>query len=900
MAAPMSVDSGCGSGSEEEFRPREMVVLPFGAFHRAIRIIEQVQNFFSNSVIWNKQQCKRIVDRYILIAKQLKRMDSDGNSVGSGASDGGSSSTTEVDDELLRVLQKGETLILGYDKSQGITNVISRTNNQEAFAEHHEELDAVVAKVGLQLPMEDATEFNSGTEKMNFPDNLKADAVADKEEMPKILSQMSESVQSTDMSTVEKLAQVLLEKTTDVDVKKLVSEDNPEKLPSYLKISPTEIDIGDLVRSYERKSKRDPMHKVGWAFVRTGKWLNYNFAIKVFNCGADDGSQVTWNQKQLLMEAGSLVELQHPHVVRLVGFGVGFGQDAKQSVFVMELMDNNLREFMDAKPKPGKPFTDSEELDVIIQIAKGMCFIHGKEYVHGDLKCSNVMVKKYGQYLEVKIGDLRGSQKYGEWNAEAFKQACETRRPRWTAPEAIGHDGQEKPSWEFLKQIDVYSFGMTCYEIVTGSLPFHGIRDEDELVKMIQEGDRPVLSEALDSNLRGLITSCWDKDPEKRPSFEIICQVLASIRSKTPALEKDRSYGLAVVLAQFKDNLVKWVWAGDEQSKISRTYYAPEQLRIPEYLKINPKQLKRGDCIGSGSSARVFKTTWLHCTFAEKIVKKSMSNTEFVQQEINSLIKISRHPFIAQLMGLSINPESGECSIIMEYMDGNLRKLIDTRMRKRKGAIGTRTRPFDLHEELHIISKIALGMAYLHSRNVVHRDLKPANVLAQEYFGTLDVKIVDFGLSHLEEPLEPSDAQALDGYYMGWGTGFYRAPEMLPNTDPVLSKEELLKLRLPDPSLKPDLPGMKATDVFSFAMTCYEILTGISPCSNLPAKAYAEVRSKGYRPKWPVNSELEQKRMQLMSLVEGCWNLVPEERPTFDDICKKLSMINSQVDLVKY
>ena len=41
----------------------------------------------------------------------------------------------------------------------------------------------------------------------------------------------------------------------------------------------------------------------------------------MFSCGAGGGRQAEWNQKQLLMEVGSLVELQHPHVVRLVGFG---------------------------------------------------------------------------------------------------------------------------------------------------------------------------------------------------------------------------------------------------------------------------------------------------------------------------------------------------------------------------------------------------------------------------------------------------------------------------------------------------------------------------------------------------------------------------------------------------
>lgn len=81
-------------------------------------------------------------------------------------------------------------------------------------------------------------------------------------------------------------------------------------------------------------------------------------------------------------------------------------------------------------------------------------------------------------------------------------------------------------------------------------------------------------------------------------------------------------------------------------------------------------------------------------------------------------------------------------------MDRNLRNLMDSRLEK--GNFGANA--FELHEEELTISKIALGMEYLHSRGLVHRDLKPANLLAQEPSnGIIEVKIVDFGLSHLVE-----------------------------------------------------------------------------------------------------------------------------------------------------
>jgi len=102
------------------------------------------------------------------------------------------------------------------------------------------------------------------------------------------------------------------------------------------------------------------------------------FTSKVFKFAIIDVAG--WNNKKLLMEVGSLVNLQHPHIVQLVGFG----QDREQCVFLMELMDDDLRNFMKKKletfpkPKP-RPFKHPEELDIITQIAKGIHYMHTRQ-----------------------------------------------------------------------------------------------------------------------------------------------------------------------------------------------------------------------------------------------------------------------------------------------------------------------------------------------------------------------------------------------------------------------------------------------------------------------------------------------------------------------------------------
>ena len=835
-----------------------MFVRPIAQIRNAITIIENVRRLvYSGPVLWNKKQCERIAERYSAIAKVLKSMVGVGISVdvNEASCDGGSD--IEENSELIYVLRKGEKLVsgCGSDRSQGITNVICRSNDLEAFSEHHEELNAVVVKAGLQ-GTGDAIGYTSEM-KINI---LNEDAEVDRKELPEILSQMSD--------VDPKVAKVVFERMEGPVGKS-------EALPSYLTIPRSEIKWSKLIREYKGRSKRDLEHEVGWAYVYSGQWLGYKFAIKVFDCRAKgNGDPAAWNQRQLLMEAGSLVELQHPQVTRLVGFG----QYSDLSVFVMEFMDGDLRHSI-IEPrisKLEKPFKDSEAFNVITQIAKGMYFIHTKGYTHGDLKCSNILVKNLNnQYLEVKIGDLRGSQKHGQWDPKAFEQASRTRRPRWTAPEFIDHDGDKEPSWESLQKLDIYSFGMTCFEIVTGKYPYDGIY-ADELKQKIMGGEKPELPETLDKGLKELIASCWETNPEERPSFEIICQRLDVIKPS----KEDPSW-IGSMLNQFSTNAVQNL---TESSEILKH----EDFMFPKCLNIDPKQLKRGDIMGSGATATVFKITWLNSTYAAKVLKyKNKSAIQLLQEELNSLLKVSRHPCIAQLIGFSVNPDDGECSIIMEYIDGNLRHLIDTRMKKRKGT--NWTRPFEIHEEVRIISEFALGMAYLHSRGLVHRDLKSTNMLAQERFGIIDVKIMDFGLSHLEDSLELTDTQAAQTrYYSGYGTHFYRAPEMNQITHRLENAEDL-GLPHQENSKPADLQALKATDVYTFAITCYEVLTGCPLKSDLPESAYnAKVITEELRPTWPEDLSSESKWLALKALVESCWVLNPQKRPTFDQICTKL------------
>ncbi|KAG0558632.1 hypothetical protein KC19_10G042400 [Ceratodon purpureus] len=868
-------------------KPMELAE-PISQVSEALRIIEDVTKS-SSKFLMNKHQCESLARRLVcVIGEPLKELQK--GFVCKQSSDTGNKMEYPAFDVLLTVLKAAAALLSKYTESkESITSVLTRTEDREAFKEIHAELDML----NSQFPFED---FECTSESMRSA-MLTGDANEDKNELSKNLHEMihsDECRQAADeavlATTLEKLKLVVSERSEGTCTN--------DDLPSFLNINPATVEIMNEVRPAERLSEHDPKETDGWARVRNGRYLGCDFALKVFKSG-----NTTWNRSELLKEVRSLMELHHPHIVQLMGFA----QDEEKCIFLMELMDTDLRNFMKRRPHQEKrPFTRAGEMNIITQIAKGMHYLHEQQYVHGELKCSNILVNKIGDHIDVKISDLRSSQKLGVWDHVLFKERSRRRRPRWTAPEANSYGETIEPTDDLLKKTDVYSFGMVCYEVLTGKLPFQDIRD-DALKTRIETGDlNQELPGELDEQLRGLIKSCWSRNPNDRPTFETICHLLDDIRF-SQRHETVLSSGISTVLCHFKripDILRAFRAPERNMSSFAGTTYGDinvgdgmqhddcggtcdSPITLPEFVRIEPAKLKRERLLGEGTFAKVYQATWLGCKYAVKRFRSQSSISE-AGPELKLLIEL-RHICIVRLMGLSVDSER-RCSIVMEFMGGDLRELIKTRMKKRKTIFKpVHVVPFDLNEAVHIIKRIAQGMRFLHYRDVVHRDLKASNVLVPHHPGSIDVKIADFGLSQFIDPSGESSAGHV-------GSRYWRAPELLPlpgaESSGVVEEDQPMRDGNGDEPKRYDL---KAADVYSFAMTCYEVLSGEVPLAdedrNLGQTAVklAVIRD-GLRPTLPadLNSDLKQ-------LIEECWVGKPEKRPNFSSICEKLQTIQDRL-----
>ncbi len=77
---------------------------------------------------------------------------------------------------------------------------------------------------------------------------------------------------------------------------------------------------------------------------------------------------------------------------------------------------------------------------------------------------------------------------------------------------------------------DVYSFAITCSEVLTGKPPFGKDVKRGSISKLVREGRRPILPAGINTKLSSLIRECWETDPQKRPTFESNCAKLQEIK----------------------------------------------------------------------------------------------------------------------------------------------------------------------------------------------------------------------------------------------------------------------------------------------------------------------------------------------------------------------------------
>jgi serine/threonine protein kinase len=175
---------------------------------------------------------------------------------------------------------------------------------------------------------------------------------------------------------------------------------------------------------------------------------------------------------------------------------------------------------MKKKSSKGRgPFSKEEAESIMFEVALGMDWLHSLNIVHRDLKASNVLTRGRKMYccLVADYECSQGVEGTGFFRAPEILQAYKDMKLM---------ERREV----FSKAADVYAYGMTCYEVFTGELPFEGHRGND--YDLVLNGARPVVPEYIEGWTRELLNGCWESNPGDRPSFgEILDLLLANSKA---------------------------------------------------------------------------------------------------------------------------------------------------------------------------------------------------------------------------------------------------------------------------------------------------------------------------------------------------------------------------------
>ncbi|MDR3234180.1 MAG: serine/threonine protein kinase [Planctomycetaceae bacterium] len=219
---------------------------------------------------------------------------------------------------------------------------------------------------------------------------------------------------------------------------------------------------------------------------------------------------LTKETPELMRRFQNEIELQrkllHPNLVRFIASG----EDGSVSYLVHEFIDGgDLRQLM----KQECPLPVDVVCPIIAQVAGALAYLHTNSIVHRDIKPANILLSSTGT---VKVIDMGLAVKCGEKQSNASLNATMSSKVAGTvdylAPEQLRSPNEPSPVW------DIYSLGITMYQMLTGNVPFPGGDSQEKFrIKLETEPkDARIYNQAIPFDAADLMRLMISNQPNRR------------------------------------------------------------------------------------------------------------------------------------------------------------------------------------------------------------------------------------------------------------------------------------------------------------------------------------------------------------------------------------------------
>lgn len=243
--------------------------------------------------------------------------------------------------------------------------------------------------------------------------------------------------------------------------------------------------------------------------------LNRYVAVKVLKQEFSENENFV---SKFRIEAQAAASLMHPNIVNVYDVG------AENDIYyiVMELVEGiTLKKYIERKAR----LSYKEAVSIAIQVSMGIEAAHNNHIIHRDIKPQNIIISREGK---VKVTDF-GIAKAATSNTITSNVMGSV---HYTSPEqARGGYSDEKS--------DIYSLGITLFEMLTGRVPFNGETTVAIAIKHIQEemtSPKEFVPE-IPSSVEAIVMKCCQKSPDRR--YQNMAEVIADLKQSLISPDED-------------------------------------------------------------------------------------------------------------------------------------------------------------------------------------------------------------------------------------------------------------------------------------------------------------------------------------------------------------------------